>query len=76
MGLNTIGCYGYLARAPIDHAVASEAQITEHQAQVAARREVAEANLADVDRRIAQIDSAIAEATRRGRTVRASDGSP
>jgi hypothetical protein len=71
MVLNAIGCYGYLARAHIGHAVAGEAQIAEHRASVEARREVAVANLDDIDRRTAQIDSAVAEATKRGRTTSA-----
>jgi len=69
MGLNAIGCYGYLARAHIDHAVAGAAQVASHQAQIDARKEVAVANVADLDRRIGQIDGAIAEATKRGRTA-------
>jgi hypothetical protein len=68
MGLNAIGSYGYLAKAHIDHAVAGEAQVADHKAHVEARRELAAANIADLDRRIGQIDGAIAEATKRGRT--------
>jgi hypothetical protein len=68
MGLNAIGCYGYLARAHIAHAIAGEAKVASHQAQIDARKEVAAANVADLDRRIGQIDSAVAEATRRGRS--------
>jgi hypothetical protein len=68
MGLNAIGCYGYLARAHIAHASAGEAKVASHQAQIDARKEVAAANVTDLDRRIGQIDSAVAEATRRGRT--------
>jgi hypothetical protein len=48
MGLNAIGCYGFLARAHIAHEVASEAQITEHQAQIDARKEVTASSVADI----------------------------
>jgi hypothetical protein len=68
IGLNAIGCYGFLAKAHIDHAVAGEAQIANHRAHVEARRELAAANVADLDKRITQVDAAVAEATRRGRT--------
>jgi hypothetical protein len=71
MALNVIGAYGFLAKAHIAHEVVGEAQVADHQAQIEARKEVAAANVADLDRRIGQIDSAIAEATRRGRTTAA-----
>jgi hypothetical protein len=44
------------------------ASIETQGAALAARIEVAAHTVADIDARIAQIDSAIAEATRRGRT--------
>jgi hypothetical protein len=68
MAVNIIGAYGYLARAHIDHAIAGEAQIADHKAHVEARRELAAASVADIDKRIAQVDAAVTEATRRGRT--------
>jgi hypothetical protein len=71
MGLNAIGCYGYLARAHIDRVVAGEAIVASHQAHVDVRRRLAAADVADLDRRIGQIDSAIAEATKHGRTTSA-----
>jgi hypothetical protein len=71
MVLNVIGAYGFLAKAHLDHAAAGEMQIADHKAHVEARRELAAANVADIDRRIGQIDSAIAEATKRGRTTSA-----
>jgi hypothetical protein len=58
-------------QAHLDHAVASEAQVTEHKARIEARRDLAVANLADIDRRITQIDVAVDGATRRGRTTSA-----
>ena len=59
MSLNAIGCYGFLAKAQIDHAVAGQTQIADHAARINARRQVAVENVADLDRRIAQIDSAV-----------------
>jgi hypothetical protein len=71
IALNAIGSYGFLAKAHLSHAVAGEAQLTDHQAQIEAREELAAANVADIDRRIAQIDAAVDQATRRGRTTSA-----
>jgi hypothetical protein len=71
MGLNAIGSYGFLAKAHLEHAVAAEAQVADHQARIDARKELAAANVADIDQRIAQIDYAVNEATKRGRTAAA-----
>jgi hypothetical protein len=71
MMLSSIGSYGFLAHAHLEHAVTAELPIDAHAADVAARTEVQRAALADVDRRIAQIDAAVNEATRRGRTMTA-----
>lgn len=71
MGLNAIGSYGFLAKAHLDHTVAAEAQVADHQARIDARKKLAAANVADIDRRIAQIDNAVNEATERGRTATA-----
>jgi hypothetical protein len=71
MVLNAIGSYGFLAKAHLDHAVTGEAQVADHNARIDARKELAVATLADIDRRIAQIDSTIDEATRRGHTTSA-----
>jgi hypothetical protein len=69
MGLNAIGSYGFLAKAHLEHAVAAEAQVADHQARIDARKELAVASVADIDQRIAQIDNAVNEATKRGRTT-------
>jgi hypothetical protein len=71
IALSAIGSYGFLAKAHLDHAVAGEAQVTDHNARIDARKELAVATVADIDRRIAQIGSAIDEATRRGHTTSA-----
>jgi hypothetical protein len=71
MALNGVGAYKFLARAQITHAVADEIQVADHAAQAEARKRLAAANLADIDKRIEQIDSAIGQATKRGRTTSA-----
>ena len=71
MTLNVVGAYGFLARAQISHAVSGEVQIADHAAQVEARMHLAAADVADIDRRIGQIDDAIVQATKRGRTASA-----
>jgi hypothetical protein len=71
MALSAIGSYGFLAKAHLDHAVVGEAQVMDHKARIEARKELAAASVADIDRRIAQIDAAVDEATRRGHTTSA-----
>jgi len=68
MGLNAIGIYGYLSRAHVEHALAGELAVAGRAADVDARLTVQAAVVADLNRRISQIDGAIEEATRRGRT--------
>jgi hypothetical protein len=68
MALNAIGVYGYLSRAHIAHALAGELAVAGRAADVEARLSVQSGVLADLDRRIAQIDSAVEESTKRGRT--------
>ena len=71
MVLNFIGAYGFLARAQITYAVSGEVRIADHAAQLQTRIRLAAGAVADIDKRIEQIDSAIAEATERGRTASA-----
>jgi len=68
MVINAIGVFGFLTRAHLDHAVAGDLVVAGHAAEVDARLAVQTNVVADLDRRIAQIDAAIEEATRRGRT--------
>lgn len=70
-GLALLSALGFLARAQITHAVADEIQVADHAAQVEARKKLAAANVADIDKQIEQIDSAIGQATKRGRTTSA-----
>jgi hypothetical protein len=67
-GLSSIGSFGFLSKAHLAHVTASEAQITEHQARIDARKEVAAANVADIDKRIGQVDASVNETIKRGRT--------
>jgi hypothetical protein len=71
VALNAIGSYGFLAKAQLDHALAGEAQVTDHKARIDAKNGLAAASVADIDRRIAQIDAAVDETIRRGRTTSA-----
>jgi hypothetical protein len=68
MGLNAIGAYGFLAKAHIGHAVAGETAVAGRSTEVDARLNVQVGVVADLDRRIAQIDGAVEKATSKGRT--------
>jgi hypothetical protein len=69
MALNSIGVYGYLSRAHIAHALAGDLAVAGRAADVEARLSVQSGVVTDLDRRIAQIDTAVEESSRRGRTV-------
>ena len=71
--LNTVGAYGFLAHAHLEHVVTGELAIDGRAAGVQARIQAAAAALADVDERVGQVDRAINETTRRGRTRSALD---
>jgi hypothetical protein len=71
MALSSIGSFGFLSRAHLDHTVAGQAVIATHAADVESRRQIAQAAINDIDKRITQVDAAVAEATRRGRTMAA-----
>jgi hypothetical protein len=71
MGLNAIGAYGFLAKAHIERAVAGDIIVTSRAADIDARRSVQAGVVADIDRRIAQIDGAVEKATSKGRTASA-----
>jgi hypothetical protein len=68
MALNAVGAYGFLAQAHIGHAVAGEVATLTKGADVDARLNVQVGIVADLDRRIAQIDGAVEKATSKGRT--------
>jgi hypothetical protein len=68
MGMNAIGAYGFLAKAHIGHQVEGDVLAAGRSADADARISVQTGVLADLDRRIAQIDSAVEKATSKGRT--------
>jgi len=67
MAFNAVGTYGFLAKAHIAHVVAGEVQTLASTADVEARLSVQAGVVADLDRQIAQIDTAIEKTTERGR---------
>ncbi len=68
MGLDVIGAYGFLSRAQIEHTVVGDAAIEAREAQVQAKLDVQAGIVADLERRISQIDGAVEASTQRGRT--------
>jgi hypothetical protein len=71
MALNAVGAYGFLAQAHISHAVAGEVTSLARGADVDARLSLQAGVVADIDRRIAQIDGAVEKAVAKGRTASA-----
>jgi hypothetical protein len=69
MGLNAIGVFGFLTRAHLDHMASIDLALADRTAYTEARLAIQGRTVADLDRRIAQIDSAIEESTRLGRPV-------
>jgi hypothetical protein len=69
MGLNAVGVFGFLTRAHLEHMVDVDLALADRSAETEARLTVQRQTVADLDRRIAQIDAAIEEATRLGRPV-------
>jgi hypothetical protein len=59
MGLNAVGCYGFLAKAHIGHRVEGETSIGGRMAEIQGLITVQERIVAGLDRQIAQIDNAI-----------------
>lgn len=69
--LNAIGCFGYLSRAHIASALAGDIAVAGRSADIDARLSMQASVVADLERRIAQIDTAIEKATEKGRTASA-----
>ncbi|BAM92886.1 membrane hypothetical protein [Bradyrhizobium oligotrophicum S58] len=69
MGLNAVGVFGFLTRAHLDHMASIDLALADKTADVEARLGMQSRVVTDIDRRIAQIDAAIDEATRLGRPV-------
>jgi hypothetical protein len=69
MGLNAVGVFGFLTRAHLEHIAAVDLALADRAAEADARLSIQRQRIADLDRRIAQIDAAVEEATRIGRPV-------
>ena len=69
MSLNAVGVFGFLTRAHLDHMAAVDLALADRTADTEARLAIQGQTVADLDRRIAQIDAAIEESTRQGRPV-------
>jgi hypothetical protein len=68
MAMNAVGCFGYLSRAHIAQAVAGDIAVTGRSADIEARLDMQAGVVADLDRRIDQIDKAVETAATKGRT--------
>jgi hypothetical protein len=68
MALNAVGCFGYLSRAHIASALAGDLAVAGRAADIEVRLAMQASVVADLDRRIAQIDKAVETATSKGRT--------
>jgi hypothetical protein len=69
MSLNAIGVFGFLTRAHLDHMAAVDLALADRTADTKVRLAIQGQTVADLDRRIAQIDAAIEESTRLGRPI-------
>ncbi len=69
--INATGVYAQLVAAPVGERGQATSAIEMEDAALAARVEVAAHTVADLDRRLGQIDSTIEEAAKRGRTTTA-----
>jgi hypothetical protein len=67
--INAVGVFGKLVEAHVGAAATANASVSERMEVVDARLTVALATIADLDHRISQIDGAVEEAMRRGRTA-------
>jgi hypothetical protein len=67
MVLNSIGVYGFLSRAHLEHALAGDLTVANKAADVEARLAVQAGAVADLDRRISQVDAAVEKTAARGR---------
>jgi hypothetical protein len=69
MSLNAVGVFGFLTRAHLDHMAAVDLALADRAADTETRLSIQGQTVADLDRRIAQIDAAIEESTRLGRPL-------
>ena len=68
MGLNVVGAFGFLAKAHIGHLVEGDVAVAGRAADIEGRISVQADLVADLDRRIGQIDGAVEKSTAKGRT--------
>jgi hypothetical protein len=71
MALNAVGAYGFLAKAHIAQELVGSLNVASRTADIEARMTVQAGIVADIDRRIAQIDSAVEKSVDRGRSATA-----
>lgn len=71
--INAAGVFGKLVEAHVSVAASASSNVVERIEALDARATAQSAVIADLDRRIAQIDRAVDESTRRGRVTRALD---
>ncbi len=71
--INAVGVFGKLVEAHVSVAASSRSSVTERIEALDARVNAQSAVIGDLDGRIAQIDRAVDESTRRGRVTRALD---
>lgn len=71
MCITSLGVFGYLSKSHLDQRAESTIGLTEQQEALAVKIKFKEQSLADFDRRIAQVDTAVEEATKRGRSTAA-----
>jgi hypothetical protein len=69
MSLNAVGVFGFLTRAHLEHMSAIDQALAARTADTEPRLAIQGQTVADLDRRIAQIDAAIEESTRLGRPM-------
>jgi hypothetical protein len=69
MGLNAVGVFGFLTRAHLDHMAVVDQVLADRTADTEVRLAIQKRTVADLDRRIAQIDAAVEESTRLGRPL-------
>ena len=69
MGLNAVGVFGFLTRAHLDHMATVDLVLADRTADTEARLAIQGQTVADLDRRITQIDAAVEASTRLGRPV-------
>jgi hypothetical protein len=71
MGITSMGVFGFLSKAHIDRQVEVDVHLADDAAVIDGQIGIQAAVVADFDRRLSQIDLAIEEAAKRGRSISA-----